>query len=133
MLTNDFGNYKSSEFLKTYYNTNHIENYKLIDLSGNNNCGEIINCEIINDQLDDFKTVKIPHRRKSLFKSLRHEENGFLGNKWKDQATRWNQLRFHNEVSLNHDLIKNDGLSDLQFVEYGKTHNNKILQVNIGI
>jgi hypothetical protein len=36
----------------------------------------------------------------SLFKSLKHDENGFLGNKWKDQATRWNQLRFQNEVCI---------------------------------
>jgi hypothetical protein len=77
--------------------------------------------------------VKVPHRRNSTFKSLKHEENGFLGNKWKDQATRWNQLRYHNEVCLNYELMKNDGLSNLEYVEHGRTHNNNILEVNVGI
>jgi hypothetical protein len=131
-LLNDFGEYKSSHFLKAYYDSRKIKEYKLIDLSGDNH-GEIFDCEISEEHLDEYKIVKIPHRRYSTFKSLKHEENGFLGNKWKDQATRWNQLRFHNEVSLNDDLLKNDGLSDLKFVEYGKTHKNKILHINIGI
>jgi hypothetical protein len=30
------------------------------------------------------------------------KENGFLGNKWKNQSTRWNQLRFQNEVRTSH-------------------------------
>jgi hypothetical protein len=29
--------------------------------------------------------------------------------------------------------MKEDGLSDLNFIEHGKTHNNKILHVNVGI
>ena len=105
----------------------------MIDLSGNENNGEIINCEIINVEIGDKKLVKVPHRRKSVFKLLKHEENGFLGNKWKDQATRWNQLRFHNEVSKNNELLENDGLTDLDFVEYGKIIENNITHINVGI
>ncbi len=103
------------------------------DLTNNGNDGEIVNCEIINQKYDYSVKVKIPYRRISLFKSLKHEENGFLGNRWKDQATRWNQLRFHNEVSQNIELMKTDGLSDLNFIKYGETYNNKILHVNVGI
>jgi hypothetical protein len=131
-LLNDFGDYKSSRFLKGYYDSENIEDYKLVDLSGDNH-GEIFDCEISDEYLDEYKIVKIPYRRHSTFKSLKHEENGFLGNKWKDQSTRWNQLRFHNEVFLNDDLLKNDGLSDLKFVEHGKTYENKILHINVGI
>ena len=56
-----------------------------------------------------------------------------MGNKWKDQATRWNQLRFHNEVSLNDELLNNDGLSTLIFHTHGKHRENKITQINVGL
>jgi hypothetical protein len=92
-----------------------------------------MNCEIVGQRYSEYTEVKVPHRRKSLFKSLKHEENGFLGNRWKDQATRWNQLRFHNEVFLNPKLIKSDGLTNLEFIEHGKTHKGKILHVKVGV
>jgi hypothetical protein len=83
--------------------------------------------------LDITTDVLIPFRRKSLFETLPHEENGFLDNKWKDQSTRWNQLRFINEVSTNYELLYNDGLSDLSFVEHGITKENNITFVTVGI
>jgi hypothetical protein len=132
LLTNDFGHYKSSNSLITYYDANFIKDYKLVDLVGENN-GKIKNCEVVNTDYKDITEVKIPYRRKSIFKSLSHEENGFLGNKWKDQATRWNQLRFHNEVSLNKELLDDDGLSTLTFHVHGKNKENKITQINVGI
>jgi len=132
-LRRDFGDYQSSKSLMYYYDANHIKKYKLVDLSGNGNDAEIINCEVVDLDYEDYTEVKIPHRRKSLFKSLKHEENGFLGNKWKDEATRWNQLRFHNEVSTSEDIIYKDGLNDLLFVEHGKFKTKKITQINVGI
>ena len=92
-----------------------------------------MNCEVLRPKYSEHTEVKVPHKRKSTFRSLTHEENGFLGNRWKDQATRWNQLRFHNEVFLNHELMKNDGLSNLKFTIYGKEYRGKITQVNVGI
>ncbi len=132
-LNKNFKRYKSSLDLKIYYDVNNIENYQLVDLSGNGNNGIISKCEIVNSKYDEFTEVKIPFRRKSLFKSLAHEENGFLGTKWKDQATRWNQLRFLNEVSINKDLLYNDGLSDIQFTQHGLMKDNKTYQAIIGI
>lgn len=132
LLTKNFGSYKSSSSLVMYYDANFIENYKLVDLKGNNN-GVIKKCEIVNVDFDEYTDIKIPHRRKSMFKSLTHEENGFLGNKWKDQATRWNQLRFHNEVSINDELLSGDGLSTLKYHVHGKEKRNKITQINVGI
>jgi hypothetical protein len=132
-LTNNFKRYKSSLDLKTYYDVNFIENYQLVDLSGNGNNGIIIKCEIVDSNYDEFTEVKIPYRRPSLFKSLPHEQNGFLGTKWKDQATRWNQLRFLNEVSINKELLYNDGLSDLDFVQHGLMRDNKTYHAIIGI
>jgi hypothetical protein len=133
LLTENFGNYNSSSSLVTYYDANFIEDYKLTDLKGKNN-GVIKNCEIVNVNFEEFTNIKIPHRRKCIFKSLKHEENGFMGNKWKDQATRWNQLRFHNEVSLNSELLENDGLSTLTFHVHGKEKKeNKVTQINVGL
>lgn len=132
-LTQNFGEYRSADFLKLYYDAKIIKGYKLKDLSGNNNDGEIVNCEITELILDSTTDILVPHRRKSLFESLPHEENGFFENKWKDQSTRWNQLRFTNEVSTNHELLYNDGLSDLKFVEHGITKENNITFVTVGI
>jgi hypothetical protein len=79
-------------------------------------------------------THLIPYRRKSKFKSLKHDENGFLGNKWKNECTRWNQLRFINEIIDNEELLKNDGLSTLEFVEHGvKRIDKNIRIINVGI
>ena len=133
LLTENFDIYRSESDLKIYYNANFIDNYQLIDLSGNKNNGQIRKCEIVNLNLTEYKEVKIPYRRKSLFKSLIHNENGFLGNKWKDQATRWNQLRYHNEISVNTDLTNEDGLNTLEFIEHGKTKDKKITEINVGI
>jgi hypothetical protein len=124
---------ENKDSLKLHYNSNHIKNYQLVDLSGNNNDGSIVNCDIVDLDLEEYKKVKIPHRRDSTFYTLSHEENGFFDNKWKTQATRWNQLRFHNEVSINSDLIFGDGLSDLEFVEHGLTKENNITHINVGI
>ena len=132
-LVNNFKRYKSSIDLKTYYDVNFIENYHLVDLSGNDNNGKISKCEIVDSEYKEFTEVKIPFRRPSLFKSLPHEQNGFLGTKWKDQATRWNQLRFLNEVSINKELLYNDGLSDLDFVQHGLMKDNKTYHAIIGI
>jgi len=132
-LTQNFGNYISSHTLQTYYDAKFIKDYKLIDLSGNGNDGEIVNCEITELEFEQHKEVKIPFRRESKFGSLPHIENGFFNNKWKQQATRWNQLRFQNEVLLDDTLIKNDGLSTLEFIEHGRTRENNITHINIGI
>jgi hypothetical protein len=129
----DLKKYKSSNDLKLYYDANYISEYKLIDLSGNDNKGEIVNCEIVDYEFEDYKEIKIPYRRNSLFQSLKHEENGFLNNRWKDDNTRWNQLRFHNEVSNNDELVCGDGLSDLQFIEHGLTKENNITHINVGV
>ena len=115
------------------YKSSKIKNYKLWDLSGNANHGEIFNCEIKDNLTDEYEEIKVPFRRDSVFKCLKHEDNGFFENKWKDKSTRWNQLRFNNEVSLNDELIRNEGLSDLLFVEYRKTCSLNVTHVKIGI
>ena len=132
-LTQNFGNYTNSHSLKLYYDAKFIKDYKLMDLSGNLNDGEIFDCEMVEVEFDEYKTIKIPHRREGIFYTLEHEENCFLDNKWKTQFTRWNQLRYYNEVSKNDNLLEDDGLSNLEFIEYGITNNDKITHINVGI
>lgn len=123
----------SSNSLNIYYNANKIRNYKLTDLSKNNNDGEIVNCEIVNLEEPEYIEIQIPHRRRGIFKSLKHDENGFDGQRWKDKHTRYNQLRYNNEV-LNHiSLINKDGLSTLEYHLYGKIENENIIHLNVGI
>jgi hypothetical protein len=134
LLNVNFAEYKSADNLKLYYESSYCRDYKLIDLSYNDNMGEIVNCEIIEMDVEDTIEFDVPKRRESLFKSLKHEENGFIGNKWKDQSTRWNQLRFTNEVNEHHELIYNDGLNTLEFIEYGiERVSDKIQIINVGI
>lgn len=133
LFTEKTNNYNKSRSLNMYYDTNYIAEYKLKDLSGNQNDGEIVNCEVVNNDFSDYTEFKIPYRRQNLFKSLKHEENGFDGQKWKDRHTRYNQLRFVNEVSNHTSLLTNDGLSTLQYYEYGRNTENKITTLNVGI
>lgn len=128
-----FSDYKKNNLLKVLYTANYIEEYKMIDLSGNGNDGKIFNCEIKDIKLPKYNQIKVPHRRNSTFHSLKHEENGFFENKWKDQSTRWNQLRFHNEILRDKYRVSDEGLSDLQFVEHGRIRENNITHVEIGI
>jgi hypothetical protein len=132
-LTQNFGEYKSDYKLIMYYDAKFIKGYQLIDLTENKNNGFITNCEIVGYTFDDYKEIKVPHRRESTFKLIPHEENGFVGDKWKNQCTRWNQLRFINEVSKNDELLENDGLSNLEFVEHGIVKDNNITHINVGI
>ena len=116
-LTQDFGEYKSAEYLKLYYDAKFIKGYKLIDLSGNDNNGNIVRCEIVGYSFESSKAIEIPYRRKSLFDLLPHEENGYVGNAWKDITTRYNQLRYYNEVARGFRNPKEDGLTSCLFKE----------------
>ena len=133
LLNVNFGNYTSSKSLMTYYDTNYIENYQLVDLSGNLNNGIIENCQIVKSIFGEYTKVKIPHRRRGLFKTLKHEENGFFENQWKDQATRYNQLRFNNEVSFDKTLLVNDGLNNLTFTEHDVIEHGYVKHIKIGL
>lgn len=132
-LRTEFGNYKSGDSLTIYFDANKIENYEMKNLVNKIYNGKMINCEIVDLNFEEYKTIFIPHRRKSIFQSQKHEENGFLNNKWKSQDTRWNQLRFHNEITKNDDLVIEDGLSTLEYVEHGKIKYKNITTINVGI
>lgn len=132
-LTDDFGNYKSSKFLKIYYDAKCIKGYKLMDLTGNGNDAKIVNCDIVGYSFDDVKIIEIPFRRNCTFKLLPHEENGFKNGAWKNITTRYNQIRYHNEVERGYKLSDWDGLTNCEFKEHTYAKSGNQTHVLVGI
>jgi len=120
-LSQSYGDYQSPHLLKTYYDAKFMKEYKLIDLSGNNNDGVVINCGMTGISTEKNKIIYIPHRREGAFKLISHEENGFVNGSWKNITTRYNQMRYINEVSKGYKNPKQDGLNSLQYTEIDKT------------
>ena len=132
-LTQNFGDYKSDYKLVLYYDAKFIKGYQLIDLSEKGNNGWIYNCEIVGYTFDEYKEIKVPYRRESTFKLLPHEENGYEDGGWKTETTRFNQLRYHNEVLTNGSKFESDGISTCKFKEFGKETVDNVIHVTVGI
>lgn len=94
---------------------NAIENYKLTDISGNGNDGVLFNASIDKPNYDDTHTLYTPHRRYSILKRLKHESNGFDGGRWTSDLTRWNELRYFNEVLTGYKHPSNDGYNTVKY------------------
>lgn len=125
---------KQNDEIKIHYKNYDINEYKFTDISGNENHGEFFNI-----YLDHFKPFVnyysyIPFRRNSKLIKLEHKNCGFGEGRWQDDNSRWNQLRYNNEVQTGHrDNIK-DGLTTLQtYVLHGKIKENNIIHLNVGI
>ena len=114
-LLNNFGKYKSSKSLKTYYDFRHYRKDKLIDISGNNFDAEIINCQANTLMNSKFMVeVTIPTKKDCKFKTLKHSSNSVEGNRWVWEETRMNQLRFN---SIKDDVLfySIEGLNTLRY------------------
>jgi hypothetical protein len=131
-LTQNFGDYNSSHKLMLYYDAKFIKSYKLIDLVGNSD-GEINGCEIVGYDFERSKIIEIPFRRNCTFKLLTHDENGYINNNWKDITTRYNQLKFNNEVKVGYKDTTLDGLSNLHYQEHSHTHIKNQTHLIVGI
>lgn len=132
-LTENFGNYVSAHYIKTSYDAKFIRGYKMIDLSGSRNEGEIVNCEIVPVTTEQNKKIQIPHRKDCKFKLLPHDENGYVNGAWKDITTRYNQLKFYNEVVKGYRNTNEDGLNNCSFKELGNTSINNETHITISI
>jgi hypothetical protein len=125
---------KQNDELKIHYKNYDIKEYLFTDISGNENNGEFFNV-----YLDYFKPFVnhysyIPFRRDSKLLKLKHDDCGFNDGRWQDDNSRWNQLRYNNEVQLGHRDDIDDGLSTcIDYTLYGKTLDNKIIHLNVGI
>ena len=104
-----------------------------MDLSENGNIGTIDNCSIIKYDHKEFKYEKIPYRRESSFNLLDHQPGGYLDGRWKDQLTRYNQLRFSNEVRTGEYDIKNDGLNSIEYKIHSSIEVDQNVQLVVAI
>lgn len=107
--------FTSAQELITYYDSAFTKNYQLVDLSENRNRGRIYNCEIVKYKEEGTSILKVPFRRDSKFTTLNHENNGFQNGGWKDINTRYNQLKFNNEVMKGYLNTKEDGLNNCEY------------------
>ena len=64
---------------------------------------------------------------------IEHEDNGFVGGGWKNITTRYNQLKFTNEVAKGFADNQKDGLSTLEYKEYSYVTVNKETHIVVGI
>ena len=88
----DFKNYESYKI----HNHPNKENY------------ETYGCSKILFKQDKYTIFPQPIRRKSIFKLLKHENNGFIFGQWKYIETRLNQIKYYkNEIQ--------DGLDTLEY------------------
>jgi hypothetical protein len=132
-LTSNFSRYKSPQNLITYYDPKFIRNYKLQDLSSKDNHGTLENCWVEPTNFTQYKDIPIPHRKQCTFKLLDYNPGGYLNGRWKDQLTRYNQLKFINEVAPGYKPTLNDGLNSLKFKLHGEINLDNIYHLNVGI
>ena len=114
-LLENFRAYKSANNLKLYYDFKFYKNNSLIDLSFNNNSGEINNSHFVKSQESLGKEMVVPYRRKSLFKLLSHKSNSWNEKNWVHKETRTNQLRFLNQIKTKLYDTNKDGLNNCTY------------------
>ena len=132
-LADNFESYKSAGNLVTYADAKFIQKYMFKDLSGLNEDGKIVDCELIKYDLPKSNVLRVPHRRPSDYKTLKHEDNGFLKTGWKDITTRYNQLRFMNEVLRGYGLPEDDGLTTLKYKLLSHSNVRNVTQMTVNI
>ena len=131
-LTQDFGNYQSSHLLRLYYDAKFVKAYKLMALAGGSR-GQMEECEMVGYTFYEGKVIDIPFRRECTFELIPHEENGFTGGGWKDINTRYNQLRYYNEIAKGYGDHKVDGISNCEYKVHSYTHIENQSHINVGI
>lgn len=124
---------EQNDEVKIHYKNYDIKKYCFTDISGNKNNGEFFNVYL--DHFNPFQNYYsyIPFRRNSKLLKLEHEDCGFNDGRWRDDNSRWNQLRFNNEVQTGYRDAIEDGLTNLSYTLYSKTKEDNIIHLNIGI
>ena len=130
-LATNFGDYKSDHHLTSYYDAKFIRNYKLIDITGKSEDAEIVDCEMVKYDAPQRNRLHIPFRRDSTYRVLSHEDNGFLNTGWKDSTTRYNQLKFMNEVMRGYRKPEDDGLTTCKYKVLSKSNVRQLTQITV--
>ena len=119
---------------KTIYNQagNYFIRY-IKDKSSNKNNGKMFNVDFNLFSIPETYTNYKPIRRKSIIEKLSHEGSGFVGGRWKSDLTRWNQLRFNNEVINDRYKDIEDGLSTCEYILHSKVKDKNVIHLKVGI
>jgi hypothetical protein len=126
----NIGDYKSSEFLVSQFLPELSNENICVDLGGNYKA--ILNSVYLYKLNQSFKTfLPKPYRRNSRFKSLKHDSNSSVGNKWIHQETRINQLKYYNEVRGYGMNFRIDGLNTLRYKLVKEKDNKKVKQISV--
>jgi hypothetical protein len=88
---------------------------------------DLFGCSKIQINENKYTLFPEPLRRKSIFKLLEHENNGFEEGKWKNIETRLNQIKFYSNKNIE------SGLSDLEFVTHSRVVNDNVTKINVEI
>jgi len=112
-----------------------IKEYQLEDKSPTENNAVLFNTPIVIPNIEKIQTLHFPFRRKSKNIRLEHPTSGFNGGRWASDLTRWNELKFYNEVSKGFADTHEDGLSTLKYMLHSriKSDDRKTITINIGI
>tara|TARA_B110000879_G_scaffold8945_1_gene11488 strand:- start:1638 stop:3038 length:1401 start_codon:yes stop_codon:yes gene_type:complete len=110
-----FGSYKSQQNLQHNFVPLTVKDYKVVDLGKDHILGVLNDVEIVPYKEDITDFISIPFRRTSKYRQLEHGENGFLNTGWKDITTRYNQLKFMNEVKRGYRDTSEDGINNLKY------------------
>jgi len=127
----NFGNFYASEYL-----INHIipenSNEELCMNIGANSYIKLHNTKIVKLKNNKKTFLPKPFRRNSRFKSLKHDSNSSVGNKWVHRETRINQLKYYNEVRQHEVDFRIDGLNTLRYkLVKEKDTNKKVKQISV--
>jgi hypothetical protein len=132
-LGSKFDGYNAGDKLEVYYDPKFIRHYKLINIASEEHHGNIQNCWVTSNEYIPKKYRAIPKRRGGKFKLLDHEPGGYIDGRWKDQLTRYNQLKFTNEMLTGQRSLNEDGLDTCEYKEHSETVANKFKHYVVGI
>ena len=126
-IINSYGEYEYK------YEGGKIQDYKWKDLSGNKR-----NARLVNIAHAPFKSPVnydgyVPFRREGLIDRLPHSENGYNNGRWKDDLTRWNQLRYNNEVLGSNIDTNTEGLNTCEYAIHSNTEQKNTSHLVVGI
>ena len=131
-LSAAFPGYEAPHCLEICYDMKASTWETVFDLSGNARDGLIFDCDrVMIEQKAPTIDMIIPWRRNGKFFLLKHEENGYVDNKWKQPETRKNQIMFNDRILAGNFDETRDGLSTLRFrlneeINEGNIHTLKV-------
>lgn len=80
-----------------------------------------------------FNYSYTPVRRTGKVLKLSHPDLGFKDGVWQNDLTRWNQLRFNNEVLLSTNEEEYEGLSNCKYTLHNKEVKGNYIHLKVGI